>query len=67
MTKTGEHVLVVDDEPQILRALGVILRNAGYAVATDRRPSPKPSTPCRCGRRTRWCSTSCCPTAPAWT
>jgi two-component system KDP operon response regulator KdpE len=34
MTKTGEHVLVVDDEPQILRALGVILRNAGYAVAT---------------------------------
>jgi two-component system KDP operon response regulator KdpE len=34
MTKSGEHVLVVDDEPQILRALGVILRNAGYAVAT---------------------------------
>jgi two-component system, OmpR family, KDP operon response regulator KdpE len=34
MTTTGEHVLVVDDEPQILRALGVILRNAGYEVAT---------------------------------
>ena len=34
MNKTGEHVLVVDDEPQILRALGVILRNAGYVVAT---------------------------------
>jgi two-component system, OmpR family, KDP operon response regulator KdpE len=34
MTKTGEHVLVVDDEPQILRALGVILRNAGYQVDT---------------------------------
>jgi two-component system, OmpR family, KDP operon response regulator KdpE len=34
MTSTGEHVLVVDDEPQILRALGVILRNAGYEVAT---------------------------------
>jgi two-component system, OmpR family, KDP operon response regulator KdpE len=31
---SGEHVLVVDDEPQILRALGVILRNAGYEVAT---------------------------------
>jgi two-component system KDP operon response regulator KdpE len=30
----GEHVLVVDDEPQILRALRVILRNAGYEVAT---------------------------------
>lgn len=34
MTKAGEHVLVVDDEPQILRALGVILRNAGYQVNT---------------------------------
>jgi two-component system, OmpR family, KDP operon response regulator KdpE len=34
MSKVGEHVLVVDDEPQILRALGVILRNAGYEVAT---------------------------------
>ena len=34
MTRAGEHVLVVDDEPQILRALGVILRNAGYEVAT---------------------------------
>jgi len=34
MSRTGEHVLVVDDEPQILRALGVILRNAGYEVAT---------------------------------
>jgi two-component system, OmpR family, KDP operon response regulator KdpE len=30
----SEHVLVVDDEPQILRALGVILRNAGYDVDT---------------------------------
>jgi two-component system, OmpR family, KDP operon response regulator KdpE len=30
----GEQVLVVDDEPQILRALRVILRNAGYEVAT---------------------------------
>jgi two-component system, OmpR family, KDP operon response regulator KdpE len=34
MTGAGEHVLVVDDEPQILRALGVILRSAGYEVAT---------------------------------
>jgi two-component system, OmpR family, KDP operon response regulator KdpE len=34
MTGTGEHVLVVDDEPHILRALGVILRTAGYEVAT---------------------------------
>jgi two-component system KDP operon response regulator KdpE len=34
MSKTGEQILVVDDEPQILRALGVILRNAGYDVST---------------------------------
>lgn len=33
MTSHGERVLVVDDEPQILRALSVILRNAGYDVA----------------------------------
>jgi two-component system, OmpR family, KDP operon response regulator KdpE len=30
----SDHVLVVDDEPQILRALSVILRNAGYDVET---------------------------------
>jgi two-component system KDP operon response regulator KdpE len=30
----GERVLVVDDEPQILRALGTTLRAAGYAVET---------------------------------
>jgi two-component system KDP operon response regulator KdpE len=31
---TGPRVLVVDDEPQILRALGTTLRGAGYDVAT---------------------------------
>ena len=31
---SGERVLVVDDERQILRALRVILRDAGYEVAT---------------------------------
>ncbi len=31
---TGRRVLVCDDEPQILRALRVILRDAGYEVAT---------------------------------
>ena len=30
----GPRVLVCDDEPQILRALRVILRDAGYEVAT---------------------------------
>jgi two-component system KDP operon response regulator KdpE len=31
---TGERILVVDDEPQILRALGTTLRGAGYVVET---------------------------------
>jgi two-component system, OmpR family, KDP operon response regulator KdpE len=31
---TGQRVLVVDDEPQILRALGTTLRGAGYSVET---------------------------------
>ena len=29
---TGQRILVVDDEPQILRALGTMLRGAGYLV-----------------------------------
>ena len=33
MTESGAHVLVVDDEPQILRGLKVILRSAGFQVA----------------------------------
>ncbi len=34
MTSTAQEVLVVDDEPQILRGLRVILSNAGYRVQT---------------------------------
>ena len=30
----GQRILVVDDEPQILRALGTTLRGAGYSVET---------------------------------
>ncbi len=30
----GQRILVVDDEPQILRALGTMLRGAGYTVDT---------------------------------
>jgi two-component system, OmpR family, KDP operon response regulator KdpE len=33
MTESAPHVLVVDDEPQILRGLKVILRSAGFQVA----------------------------------
>jgi two-component system KDP operon response regulator KdpE len=34
MSSDGARVLVVDDEPQILRGVRVILRSAGYAVQT---------------------------------
>jgi two-component system, OmpR family, KDP operon response regulator KdpE len=34
MSGDGAHVLVVDDEPQILRGLKVILRSAGFHVET---------------------------------
>ena len=32
MSDAGRRVLVCDDEPQILRALKVVLREAGFAV-----------------------------------
>ena len=61
-----QRVLVCDDEPQILRALRVVLRDAGFEV--DRRPRPprRRSTPRRSARPTPRSSTSCCPTATAW-
>jgi two-component system KDP operon response regulator KdpE len=34
VSSDGRHVLVVDDEPQIVRGLKVILRDAGYVVDT---------------------------------
>ena len=34
MTEDGAHVLVVDDEPQIVRGLRVVLRRAGYDVSS---------------------------------
>jgi two-component system KDP operon response regulator KdpE len=33
MSEPGAHVLVVDDEPQIVRGLKVVLRSAGFQVA----------------------------------
>ena len=58
-------VLVVDDEPQILRALKVILRDAGFEVDRGRRRSRRRSTAPPCARPTPRSSTSCCPTATA--
>jgi two-component system, OmpR family, KDP operon response regulator KdpE len=34
LSATAQRILVVDDEPQIVRGLKIILRNAGYAVET---------------------------------
>jgi two-component system, OmpR family, KDP operon response regulator KdpE len=39
MTATVPRVLVVDDEPQLLRGMRIILRSAGYAVETARTAS----------------------------
>ena len=57
MTAGAQRILVCDDEPQILRALRVILRDAGFevvtaataeealdAVAVQARPTPRYST-----------------------
>ena len=57
------RVLVVDDEPQILRALAINLRARGYDV---QRPAPAPTRSPRQPRTSPswWCSTSACRT---WT
>ena len=48
---TGQRVLVVDDEPQILRALRTTLRGAGYDVETARPPRARWRRPRRSRRR----------------
>ena len=58
------RVLVVDDEPQIVRALKVVLREAGFeAVPAETAAQALDAPPC--ARRSRRSSTSCCPTATA--
>ena len=60
---SGQRVLVVDDEPQILRALQTKLRGAGYDVDTadDGGGARSPRRPRSRPRRSS--STSCSPTA----
>jgi len=54
------RILVVDDEPQILRGLRVVLRTAGYDVATAQtKAEALDASPC--ARRTRCFSTWCFP------
>ena len=60
------RILVVDDEPQIVRGLKVILRGAGYSTDAAE-PRRRRSTPSRCARPTRWSSTSCFRTGAAST
>ena len=60
---SAPRVLVVDDEPQIVRGLKIVLRSAGYTVEARPRPRRRRWTRSRCGRPTRSCSISCCPTA----
>ena len=47
---SGARVLVVDDERQILRALRVLLRDAGFDVSPPRTPRTR-STRARSARR----------------
>ena len=63
---TGARVLVVDDEPQILRALRTSLRGAGYEVDTAETAEAALALR-RCGRPKPSSSTSCCRTAVART
>ena len=59
------RVLVVDDEPQILRALAINLRARGYEVdlARDRRAGSRPRS--EAATPTSWSSTSGCPGSTA--
>ena len=53
MTSAGRRILVCDDEPQILRALRVILRDAGYEAVDgeQRRGGARPRRGQTAGRR----------------
>ena len=61
------RVLVVDDEPQILRALRIILRDAGFEVLQAASVEEALDQAARAARRRPRSSISCCPTATAST
>ena len=56
---------MVDDEPQIVRGLKVILRTDGYEVETAATPGGGERRARRAARPTSSCSISSCPTAAA--
>ena len=58
-----QRVLIVEDEPALLRALRINLRARSYEVITAATGRPA-LTEATSGRRTRCCSTSACRT---WT
>ena len=59
------RILIVDDEPEILRALETTLRGAGYE-SRRRRRARRRSSGRPCGRPTASSSTSSCPARTAW-
>ena len=56
------RVLVVDDEPQIVRGLKIMLRRRRLRGRVGRDQGAGARAARRRVRRTRWCSISCCPT-----
>lgn len=54
------RVLVVDDDPAILRLLADVLREEGYAVATANNGARAPARACGHADQTWCCSISCC-------
>ena len=60
-------ILVVDDEPKIVRLVRDYLTDAGFAVTTAVERAPRRSCAPGPSRRTSWSSTSACPGSTAST
>jgi len=60
------RILVVDDEPQIVRALKVVLREAGFQAIAAETASQALDLAAVASRRRLRSSIWCCPMATAW-